>query len=55
MFHVLFLIDATFQKPYKKNGLEKLELEFQEYRRWQFDLMTLLKVINGNYINFSFR
>ena len=30
----------------------KLGLESLEYRRWQFDLITLLKIVNGKYKEF---
>ena len=32
--------------------LIKLRLESLEYRRWQFDLITLFKIINGKYKEF---
>ena len=35
-----------------KNRLVKLGLEFLEYRKWQFDLITLLKIVNGKYEEF---
>ena len=35
-----------------KDRLVKLELKSLEYKRWQFDLITLFKIINAKYKEF---